>query len=195
MTPKGFGAPRHIEIVRLEEASKTEFDRAKNAYLRQGLSAEKALELVSVSCHYFLAAEAGFVVGEDILYDPIQDDGKGGLLLSEPLAEHMRSWDPRRWDYFRAEEVVQQVKPKPGMALTKEGFAKSCLHTLRDPSGTVDGGAKTRAVLVEMLTIAGLTEADANIRLDEWIAGDDSLLNEVEDLCRRMQENLQGEES
>ena len=183
---KGFGSRRSVEIVPLRGTERDDFDRCLNTYKRQGLSTEDALNMVAVSNLYAEAESIGLTPGVDVQYDPNANNGEGGMYLSPPMQEHMKAHIPKReWDYWHAEglmtpatsELQQTEDGEP--VVTCRGAAKLMLNLARNPDETNDGGEQARNACREMLQKGGVSGFDAERKLRQWIAGDDSLLAEL----------------
>ena len=183
---KGFGSRRSVEIVPLHGTERDDFDRCLNGYKRQGLSTEDALNMVAVSNLYMEAESIGLTPGVDVQYDPNANNGEGGIYFSPPMTDHMQGHIPEKvWDYWNAEGMLSTAPPELQQTedgdgwLTCRGAAKFFLMTARHPEETNDGGEKARAGCREMLQKGGVSAFDAERKLRQWIAGDDTLLAEL----------------
>ena len=182
---KGFGARPSVQIVPLHGTEKEDLDRCLAAYKRQGHSDRRALDLVAISHIYMEAEEIGLTPGVDVQYDPNQNDGEGGIYLSPAMQAHMKAHvDEKAWSYWESEGMITTPAPEvteiDGEAVvTARGAAKMMLNTARDPEGTNDGGEKARNLCRWALQQGGVSAFDAERKLRQWIAGDDTLLAEL----------------
>ena len=200
---KGFGTKRSIEIIPLHGTELEDFDQCLNGYKRQGLSTEKARGMVGVSNLYAQAESIGLTPGVDVQYDPNRNNGEGAIYVSPPMVAHLKAHTPERdWDYWNAEGLMFDASPElhqteEGETLaTSRGAAKVMLYLARHPEETKDGGEEARNACREMLQKGGVSAFDAERKLRQWIAGDDTLLAELlspmeaalEEMGRRSQE-------
>lgn len=183
---KGFGSRRSVEIIPLRGTERDDFDRCLNSYKRQGLSTEDALNMVAISNLYMEAESIGLRPGVDVQYDPNANNGEGGTYLSPPMQAHMKAHIPKReWDYWHAEGIMSTAptelqQTEDGEKLvTCRGAAKMILRLVRHPEETNDGGEQAREACREMLQKGGVSTFDAERKLRQWIAGDDTLLAEL----------------
>lgn len=182
---KGFGTRPDIQIIPLRGTEKEDFDRCMAGYQRQGLSAQKALDMVGISNLYAEAESIGLTPGMDVQYDPNHNNGEGGVYLSPAMQEHMKAHvDKKAWNYWEAEGMLSTPSPEvteiDGEAvMNARGAAKFILHTARHSEETNDGGEKARSACRWALQQGGVSAFDAERKLRQWIAGDDSLLAEL----------------
>lgn len=172
-------------LITLRDTSEAEMDRARRSYLRQGLSRQRAMNLVATSVMFCMAREEGFEEGVDYRWHP-----DNGTFFSPRMTQWVKSTLPEQaWEHMKMEGFITtanapetEEEELERTVLTCRGAAKFLLLTAKDPSDTNDGGAKAKAHCIDFMQQAGLSRLEAEGRLQRYLEGDESLEEGIVDL-------------
>ena len=190
-------------LVTLRDTSEGEMDRALRSYIRQGLSKQRAMNLVATSVMFCMAQEEGMEEGVDYRWHP-----DNGTFFSARMTQWVKSALPEQaWNHMKLEGFITtanapetEEEELERTTLTSRGAAKFLLLTAKDPSDTNDGGEKAKAHCIDFLVQAGFTQIDAESKLRRYLNGDESLEEELLDgleatwteMARKAQEDSNG---
>jgi len=200
---KGFGEPPEtIEptLITIHDTTEAEMDRALFGYIRQGVSKNRAKDLVAVSIMFCMAEKEGMIPGVDFQWTP-----NNGTFFSARMTQWVKQTVPEKaWNHMKMEGFITkegapetEEEEADRVMLTTRGAAKFMLLTAQDPSETNDGGEKARRNCVELMVKGGMPQSDAEGKLRRFLAGDESLMDgmaeHIEAALNEVARNSKGE--
>ena len=180
---KGFGEPpatAEPTFIYMNNTSELEMDRALKCYLKQGVSKQRALNLVATGVLFRTAEDEGMIRGKDFHWTADR-----GIYLSEQMTQFVKQTVPEQaWDHMKMEGYISETsEEEPERAtLSCRDTAKLLLLTAQNPTETNDGGEAARRNCITMMVHSGLPQSDAEDKLRRFLAGDESLLEGMLDL-------------